>query len=394
MNTKLYFIAFTMLFFSCTKLETNNSIPDEINIQNSTNSVVSISTNSVINTLCGGTLTGYSGDGGLVENALFNGISGSASDNNNNLYVCDNANFAIRKINLITKTVTTIAGGNGQGSSGDGGLAINAQLDKPNNVAVDKKGNLFISDWGTPNSIRKVDAITGVITKVAGNGWGYNGEGKAPLETNLSGPFAIAFDKNNNLLISTDYGRRLRRLDFKTNTIRTIAGNGLTAYSGDGGLAINSSFNFIWKFAVDKITNDIYISDVHNHVVRKINSRTGIINTFAGNYNYPYGTFIPGVLALNAPLNLVSGIAVDANGNVFVSDESASVVYRINKSNNKISLIAGKHYNNGFSGDGGLSVNSQLFFINSLSIDNKGRLFVSDAGNNRIRVITNKTSQL
>ncbi len=389
MYRMLYSIACAILLFSCTKVESVNKTYTNQDIQNSINATASISLNGNINTICRGTITGYSGNGGLAQNALFNGISGSASDNNNNLYVCDNANFAIRKINLTTKIVTTVAGGNGRGSSGDGGKATLAQLDIPNNVAVDKNGNLFIADWGSPNCIRKVDTKTGIITKVAGNGWNYNGEGNPALATNLSGPFAIDFDKDDNLIISTDFGRRLRRLNFITNTITTIAGNGLTGYTGDGGPAINASFEFIWKFAVDKNTNDIYIPDVHNHVVRKINGKTGIISTFAGNYNNPYSLYLSSGLAINASLNMPSGIAVDYSGNVYVSDEAAAVVYKINKQTNLIKMIAGKQYNNGFAGDGGPAVSAQLYFVNSLSIDSKGNLFVSDAGNNRMREIFN-----
>ena len=175
----------------------------------------------------------------------------------------------------------------------------------------------------------------------------------------------------------------------KTQIITTIAGNGNRGYGGDGGPATAAMFNFIWNVAIDPVSGDIYVSDQVNGRIRKIDHATGVITTAAGNGTY--GNSGMGGLAASASFEQPVGIAVDKYGNLFIADQVLSQVYVVNQKTGVINLVAGNG-NNGFSGDGGPSVNALLSWTNSLSFGPDGSLYVDDANNNRIRKITGLTT--
>ena len=256
----------------------------------------------------------------------------------------------------------------------------------PFHTAFDDHGNLFISDMNN-NRIRKVEKATGIITTVAGTGIeGFNGDGKNALLTNLTIPMGIAFNNHGDLVFSDEAGVRVRKLNMKTRLITTISGSSIYGFSGDGGPAIHAAFNFVWNIAVDNQDN-IYLSDEFNYRIRKIDGKTGIITTFAG--NGVLGNSGNGGLATNASFTQPVGIAVDNNGNTYISDEVLSQVYMVDNKTGIINLIAGKGFG-GFSGDGGPAINALLSHPNSLSVDKRGDIYVSDDFNNRIRKLTHR----
>ena len=291
----------------------------------------------------------------------------------------------IRKIDARTGIITTVAGNGINGFSGDGGPATQASFSNAFHTATDDMGNLYISDLSN-SRIRRVDRRSGIVETIAGTGLtDFNGDGQTALATNLNIPFGIAFDKQGNLLFSDGTGLRLRKLNMRTKIITTIAGNGNQGYGGDGGPAAQAMFNFIWNVTVDQNSGDIYVSDQANCRIRKINPSTGIISTVAG--NGVLGNSGMGGLATNASFTQPLGMAVGKKGDLFISDQILSLVYIVDKKSGIVNLVAGNG-TNGFSGDGGPSVNAILSWPNSLSMDPEGDLYINDANNNRIRKIS------
>ncbi len=340
--------------------------------------------NWIINTVAGSDTRGYSGDGGPVKNALLNDPENVYIDERGDMFISDLGNQVIREVDARSGIIHTVAGNGQNGFSGDGGPAIQASMSNAFHIVADKEGNLYISDLSN-NRIRRIDHYTGIITTIAGTGVaGFNGDGKA-ISCQLTGPFGINIDKRGNLIFSDQYGLCIRKLDLKTGMLTTIAGNTLIrGFAGDGGPATQASFNFIWHVAMDENSGDIYVNDEFNYVIRKIDAHTGIISTVAGNG-------IKGNSGMGGPATQASftepvGVAVDQGGNVFITDQVLMQIYRVDRKTGLINVIAGNG-TPGFSGDGGPSILALLNHPNCLSFDPSGNLFFSDAFNNRIREI-------
>src|SRR5439155_1364158 len=173
--------------------------------------------------------------------------------------------------------------GNGINSfAGDGGAATSASLSHPNGVALDAGGNLYIADLGNER-IRKVAAATGIITTVAGNGvFGFAGDGGAATNASLSVPAGVALDAGGNLYIANYSTHRIRKVVASTALIRSVAGNGINSFAGDGGAATSASVYVPTGVALDASGN-LYIADYGNQRIRKVDAATGIITTVAGN---------------------------------------------------------------------------------------------------------------
>jgi sugar lactone lactonase YvrE len=341
--------------------------------------------NWIINTVAGSDTRGYSGDGGSVKNALLNDPENVYVDKKGNVFIADLGNQVFREVDAYTGIIHTIAGNGINGYGGDGGPATQASMSNAFHIVSDEEGNLYISDLSN-NRIRRIDYHTGIINTIAGTGVeGFTGDGKA-ITSQLRGPFGIKIDKKGNLIFSDQYGTLLRKIDLKTGMLTTIAGNAqVNGYSGDGGPAANATFNFIWHVAIDDKSGDIYVSDQSNYRIRKIDARTGIINTVAG--NGVKGNSGMGGPATQASFTEPVGIAIDQDGNLFITDQVLMQIYRVDKQTGFINLISGNG-TYGFFGDGGPAVKALLNHPNSLSFDRDGNLFTSDAWNNRIREIS------
>jgi hypothetical protein len=389
LSIKNLVIICSLVITGCTKKDLTTSKTENSMLSSSPVGSIELnkkSCNWIINTVCGNGISGYTGDGGPALNASLNGAPNVNLDKDGNIYICDAGNNVIRMVNARTGIITTVAGNGIEGYSGDGGLATQASLDLPFHIAIDDHGNLLISDL-LNNRIRKVAKATGIITTIAGTGvQGYNGDGNNALVTNLTIPMGIALDNHGDLIISDETGLRLRKLNMKTSIITTIAGSSNRGFGGDGGPATQATFNFIWNIAVDH-QNNIYLGDESNYRMRKIDGKTGIITTFAG--NGVLGNSGNGGLATNASFTQPVGIAVDNNGNTYISDEVLSQIYIVDNKTGIINLIAGQGFG-GFSGDGEPAINALLSHPNSLSVDPKGDVYVSDDFNNRIRKLRHR----
>jgi sugar lactone lactonase YvrE len=266
------------------------------------------------------------GDGGMATNAALAPL-GVAVDINGNLFIADTGNNRIRKVGT-NGIITTAAGKGLQGYTGDGGAATNAEFNYLQDVAVDTVGNLFIADADN-NVIRKV-GTNGIITTVAGNGYGagsgngsgsYSGDGGAATNAELNFPSAVAVDIDGNLFIVDEYNKRIRRVG-TNGIITTVAGNGQHAHNGDGGAATNAALDWPVGVAVDGAGN-LFISESDYDSIRKVDT-SGVISTIAG----------------SGQLSYPNGVAVDAIDNVFVADSGNSRVCKVNPQG-IISTVAG-----------------------------------------------------
>jgi sugar lactone lactonase YvrE len=334
----------------------------------------------VISTVAGNGIQGYSGDGGPATSAQLSYPSGLAIDTAGNLFIADWENNCVRKV-TPTGVISTVAGG-GNAGLGDGGPATSAQLATPMGVAVDAAGNLFIADTGNAR-VRKVTP-GGVINTVAGIGpwppWYYLGDGIPATSAQLSYPLGVAVDAAGNLFIADTDNNRVRKVI--GGVINTIAGNGTFGYSGDGGPATSAQLYRPMGVAVDAAGN-LFIADTYNNRVRKV-TPAGIISTVAGTGDQ--GFYGDGGPATSAAFYEPTGVAVDTAGNLFIADWGNNCVRKVIPGG-VISTVAGNEIQ-GYSGDGGPATSAQLYRPQGVAVDAAGNLFISDTYNNRVRKVT------
>ncbi len=291
------------------------------------NRIRKVTSAGIISTVAGNGTAGYSGDNAAATAATLHFPYGVAVDHAGNLYIADNYNNVIRKVNT-TGIITTFAGPGIATTLGDGGPATAAYLSSPASVAVDKNGNVFIADMGN-GRIRKVDA-TGTITTYAGTTIsGYNMDDVAATTAQLNLPSAVCVDTFGNVYIADKNNYRIRKVDVSSQIISTIAGTGATGYTGNGGLATAAKISYSTGIAADRFGN-IFISD--NQEVRKINAHDSI-NEYAGQYSFnDYKG--DGGLADTSMLAGPQGLAVDTLGNLYIADQNNNrirKVYQVNK---------------------------------------------------------------
>lgn len=274
----------------------------------------------ILTVVAGTGVAGYSGDNGPATQAKLNYPESCAFGAAGNLFVSDTWNNVVRRIDASTGTITTVAG-NGTGAfAGDGGPATAASLYYPAGLALDAAGNLYIADSGNYR-IRRVDASSGWITTVAGTGNSspFGGDGGPATSANLKSPYGVAVDASNNLYISDPADYRIRRVDGITGAITTIAGNGTRAYTSDGASAVNLGA-FPVSLALDG-SDYLYFADGTNGRVRRVNLLTGAVVTVAGRgVSLSQESTGDGGLATSASMNYAAGLARAANGNLFVSE--------------------------------------------------------------------------
>jgi len=330
------------------------------------------------------------GDGGPATEAGFCWPTDVALDASGNMYVSDGGvvcygpgGHTVRKVNP-DGTITTVAGTGEPGFSGDGGPATKAQLQFPVSVAVDREGNLYISEVDNYR-IRKVNK-EGIITTFAGTGKkGYSGDGGPATSAQLTGPGGLAFDAKGNLYFS-DF-TRVRKID-RSGTITTVAGIGRAGFSGDGGPATEA------KIAAGDVAFDtsgnLYIADDDNHRIRKVD-KDGIIHTVAGTGKASYSG--DGGPATKAALNGPSGIDVDGEGNLFITCHNNHLVRKVDE-NGTITTVAGSSTVEGESGIEGFNEEkgpaTEVWLNEPIGLfvdDDPGILYIADSSNNRVRAL-------
>ena len=310
---------------------------------------------------------------------------GVAFDKTGSLYVSDLLNNVVWQISASTGIASIYAGSGYQGSNstGDGGPATSATLDEPEGLAFDGAGNLYIAD-SAHGAIRKVTAATGIISTVAGQYYPYqfSGDGGPATSASLLFPSAVAFDGAGNLYIADEQDSRIREVSATTGIITTVAGNGNTTDSGDGGLATSAGLDSPNALAVD-LAGNIYIGESYEGRVRKVAAETGQINTYAGFDDIP-GNTGDGGPAVGAQVS-PNSLALDSAGNLYIANGN-SEIREINASTGIISRVAGIGYS-GFTGDGGAAAVAEISSPEQIAFDPTGNLYFADYSG-RVRKVT------
>jgi sugar lactone lactonase YvrE len=290
----------------------------------------------IISTVAGNGTAGYNNDGIAATSAELNVPGGIAVDSVGNVFIADFQNNRIRKVSASTGLISTVAGNGTGGYNGDSIPATSAEIYLPDGVAVDGAGNIYISDnWNC--RIRKVNAVTGLISTVAGNGtWGYNGDGIAATSAELR-PAGVAVDSAGNIYIDDSDNVRIRKVSASTGLISTVAGNGTGGYNSDGIAATSAELNIPTSVALDSAGN-IFIADFQNNRIRKVSASTGLISTVAGNGTAGYNS--DGIAATSAELNGPSGVAVDSAGNIYIADTNNERIRKVSASTGLISTVS------------------------------------------------------
>jgi sugar lactone lactonase YvrE len=388
----------------------------------------------MIRTVVGSGEAGWSGDGGAAVAACLNEPKAVALDHDGNLLIADSENHVIRKVDRRSGLITTVAGCtssqdspltvmnraavpatddplsegsssaeaafvqqsdlsgtvryvvNGVGSTkrfaGDGGRALDALLNFPTAIAADAEGHVYIADTMN-HRIRRVDARTGRITTIAGVGLPrFGGDGGPSVAAGLNEPAALVV-QGARLYVADQSNNRIRMVDLRTGVITTVAGTGTATFNGDGRPATEAALAGPSGLTIGT-DGRLYIADTFNGRIRAVDPATGIIETVVGDggeYRYQ-GEMEASSSSLSRP----SGIAVDLEGNVFMTDSDNHLVRRWDRVAGRIDRVAGTGSAN-YGGDGKTPLEASLNYPFGIVMDQENHLFVADTFNHRIREI-------
>jgi streptogramin lyase len=273
-----------------------------------------------VTTVAGNGSKGYTGDGGPATEASLNEPYEVRFDQHGNMFFVEMQNHLVRRVDAKTGKISTVAGTGKAGYRGDGGPANEAEFKQPHSIALDDRGGLFIADIGN-HRIRRVDLTSGMVDSIAGNG-----EKQLPKEGSraqgnpILGPRAL-YHTDRTLWIALREGNSVWKLDLQRGTLHHVAGIGQKGFSGDGGAAREATFNGPKGIAIGPPPHDIFVVDTENQTIRKIERQTGIIRTIAGvgpqARGYGGGD---GGLATAASLNRPHGICIGSDGTVYIGD--------------------------------------------------------------------------
>ena len=340
-----------------------------------------------------GRITNFAGNGQSVGDAGYpipaiNASFGSVADieigGDGTLYIAEADSYRVRKVDG-SGMISSVIGNWTRSFCGEGVPAREACLNRPNGITIDDAGDVYVSDQNN-RRIRKISAATGLITTIAGDSFsGPDGDGGPASAARFSiGTAGLAVDAARNLYIAA--GGRVRRIDASSGIISAFAGTPTPGFSGDGGPAIAAQFNGVSRVALDS-TGNLYISDIYNNRVRRVDAATGIITTVAGTgaSNGPLGD---GGLAINASLGWPHGLAFDSHDNLLIGDTVHNRIRKLNRATGVISTIAG----NGsvdINGDGGPATDAGIGGWPGFDVDADGNVYL--AASNELRRIDAQT---
>ena len=338
-----------------------------------------------ISTIAGNGIQGFSGDGGPAILAKLSFPTGIAIDASGNLYITGIDN-RIRKISAAG-IITTIAGTGVAGFSGDGGPAVSAQIFNPYGIAIDASHNVYFSDFKN-HRIRRINGSTGIITTIAGTGTGgFSGDGGAAISAKIDSASGLVFDAGGtNLYFGDQHNFRIRKINMLSGIITTIAGTGVSGFSGDGGPAASARIAEVGDIRLDA-AGDLYFGDGTNNRIRKISA--GIISTFAGNGSTGYTG--DGGPATSAAIGQALSLTNDYSGNFYITNVNNACIRRIEASTGIITTIAGTG-KQGYSGDGGPAYAATVREPWAIVFDGSNNLYFTDVIDHRVRKISGGAS--
>ncbi|MFI4948374.1 MAG: hypothetical protein ACHQC9_06200 [Alphaproteobacteria bacterium] len=339
---------------------------------------------NIITTAVGTGDKGFAGDGGPATAALLNGPFDVAFDGAGNLYFSDTFNCRIRRVDARSGVISTVAGNGEKGYSGDDGPATAAALNEPYGIAIDRGGNIFLADR-LNRRVRRIDAATGIITTLAGTGEAkYSGDDGPAARAGLAEPNGLAFDVAQRHLYITDVAdNRVRLIDLVAGTIATFAGTGAAEHSGDGGRARDAG-TFGARAVKVGADGTVYILERQGSSLRAVDPGTGIITTIAGTTARGYGG--DGGPALAAVFDAPKEMAIDRDGSLLIVDTENHAIRRIDRLSAIVSHLAGGHQ--GGDGDGGPATQAGLDRPHGAVVGPDGVVYIGDTNNHRIRKVT------
>ena len=285
------------------------------------------------------------------------------------------------------KTVSTIAGTGVAGFSGDGGPGVQGQTNNPYGLVIGPDGALYFCEVGN-HRVRRLDMTTHRLSTVAGSGTkGYSGDGGPAAQASLNEPYEVRFDKAGNMFFVEMQNHVVRRVDAKSKIISTVAGNGSPGFAGDGGPAAKAQFKQPHSLAFDP-TGALLICDIGNNRIRRIDFKTGLIDTYAGTGEKkptPDGAPLAGT-----PLNEPRSMDLDPQGNLYLVLRQGNAVYRIDSQDKKIHHLAGTG-EKGNTGDGSDARQAKLNGPKGIAYSKDGGVYIADTENHTIRRIDLKT---
>lgn len=336
---------------------------------------------SQISTFAGTGQAGYAGDGGPATQAQLNQPFGIVRGPDGALYLCDTNNHVIRRVDR-RGIITTVAGTGKKGYAGDGGPALQAQLNEPYEVRFDKQGSLFFVER-LNHTVRRVDAKTKIITTVAGTGQaGFSGDGGPAKQAMLNQPHSIQFDPRGALYICDILNHRIRKVDLKTGLITTFAGTGEKKPTSDGAKIAGTPLNGPRAIDFDRKGN-LWLALREGNAVYRLDMKAGTIHHVAG-------TGKQGSIGNSGPAKLATlsgpkGLSIAPNGNVYLADTESHSIRMIDARKGTLELIAGT----GEKGDGadGDPLACKLARPHGVFVDKDGSVFIGDSEAHRVRVI-------
>ena len=285
------------------------------------------------------------------------------------------------------QTIRTISGNGVDGYSGDGGEAVRAAGSQPFGIVIGPDKALYVCEVGS-HAIRRVDVETGLITTVAGNGKkGYSGNDGPATSAELNEPYEVRFDQIGNMYFVDMVNHVVQMVEAKTGTLRLVAGTGQQGFSGDGGPAIKAQFNRPHSIALDT-SGHLYICDIGNHRVRRVVLSTGIVSTFAGTGERKPTT--DGAAFATEPLNGPRALDFDGRHNLILALREGNAIYRLDLSSGTLHHLAGTG-KSGYTGDGGPAQLANLSGPKGVSLAPNGDIYFADTESHTIRVIRAKT---
>jgi streptogramin lyase len=338
---------------------------------------------AIITTVVGTGEQGFAGDGGPATKALLNGPFDLCFDGAGNLYFSDTFNHRIRRVDARTGIITTVAGNGEKGFYGDRRLATVAALNEPYGVVVDRPGNLYIADR-LNRRVRRVGAASRVITTVAGIGEAhYSGDGGPAAKAGLVEPNGLAFGVRGAALYITDVAdHRVRVVNLSSGKIATFAGSGAAEHSGDGGLATRAG-TFGARAVKVGADGTVYILERQGSSLRAVDPITGIISTIAGTTARGYSG--DGGPALQAVFDAPKEMAIDHDGGLLIVDTENHAIRRVSLATGIVTHFAGGRQ--GAGGDGAPAERAGLDRPHGAVVGPDGAVYIGDTNNHRIRKV-------